>query len=335
MDRVDYQPLIVQDLINWQKHKELEIAPWYQRRSVWNRAQKSYLINTLFEQKPIPTLYFRHSVDLEQDKSMREAVDGQQRIRAILEYLDDAFPALHPEHGRKVTYSKLTSNQKRELRETKLSGGWLLGATDSDVIEVFGRINSVSKSLNAQEKRNAEYSGDCKQFCLKQAAQRVNLWRDLGIFSANDIARMQEVEFVSDLVFNFLHGLSDFKGKNLDDMYKLHDDSFPESDRIANRLESCFSKIAALSSSCIKDTIFSRAPIFFSLVIVLDSSKSRISPSKLEPILREIDRRFNSDKPMNDRPASDVRFYDACRASTQRIASRQVRDKYIKGFLQP
>ena len=77
MDRVDYQPIIVQDLINWHKNNELNLSPWYQRRGVWTNSQKAYLINTLFEQKPIPTLYFRHTVDLEKDKSLREAVDGQ------------------------------------------------------------------------------------------------------------------------------------------------------------------------------------------------------------------------------------------------------------------
>ena len=117
MDRVDYQPIIVQDLVNWYQHDELNLVPWYQRRSVWTGPQKAYLINTLFEQKPVPTLYFRHTVDLEEDKSLREVVDGQQRIRSIVEYIEDGFPALHPEHDRKVKYSTLSDLQKRSLRE--------------------------------------------------------------------------------------------------------------------------------------------------------------------------------------------------------------------------
>ena len=165
MDRVDYEPLIVQDLINWEKHQELKLSPWYQRRSVWTTPQKSYLLNTLFEQKPVPTLYFRHNVDLEQDKSLREVVDGQQRIRAVLEYIKGDFSAFHPDRKRKVTYDELSSDQKKRFRATKLSGGWLLEATDADVIEVFGRLNSVAKTLNHQEKRNADFSGEFKQSC--------------------------------------------------------------------------------------------------------------------------------------------------------------------------
>ena len=160
MDRVDYQSLLVQDLVTWQKNDEIELSPWYQRRAVWSVPQKAYLINTLFEQKPVPTLYFRHSVDIEQDKSLREVVDGQQRIRAILEYVKGDFAARHPNHKQKVKHAQLRSEEKRKFRETQLSGGWLLGASDPDVIEVFGRLNSVSKTLNPSEKRNSKFSGE-------------------------------------------------------------------------------------------------------------------------------------------------------------------------------
>ena len=76
MERVDYQSLVIQDLINLDNSGELNLNPWYQRRSVWNESQKAYLINTLFERKPIPTLYIRHSIDFELQKSIKEVVDG-------------------------------------------------------------------------------------------------------------------------------------------------------------------------------------------------------------------------------------------------------------------
>lgn len=53
MDRVEYQSMVIQDIINLEEKGELNTTPWYQRRSVWNPGQKSYLINTIFEKKPI------------------------------------------------------------------------------------------------------------------------------------------------------------------------------------------------------------------------------------------------------------------------------------------
>jgi hypothetical protein len=272
-------------------------------------------------------------VDLERDRSLREVVDGQQRIRALLEYIHGDYSARHPEHKRKVTHGKLTPDQKRRFRETQLSGAWLLGASDADVIEVFGRLNSVSKTLNSSEKRNALYSGEFKQFCLRQAASRVTLWRELGIFSATAISRMEEIEFVADVVLNLLNGLSDFRGAALDKLYKDNEDDFPHAQDTERRLDACFSKIASTSANAFTDTIFSRAPLFFSLVIALDSLPKAISSEKLTNALHEIDTRYKSDSPIAERQKSDAEFYEACRASTQRISSRRIRDRYLKRFL--
>ena len=72
--------------------------------------------------------------------------------------------------------------------------------------------------------------------------------------------------------------------------------------------------------------------MFFSLVLVLDENP-HARGRKLEDALCEIDERFNSDKPPNERPKTDSEFYEACRASTQRIANRKVRRSYISKFL--
>ncbi len=301
MDRVEYEKLIVQELLNLHKNAELDLNPWYQRRSVWTQPQKSYLINTIFEKKPIPSLYIRHSLDIEAEKSFREVVDGQQRIRAILEYVDDQFASKHPNYPKRIKYSQLKRAELESFKLTSLSIGYLLGATDEDVIEIFGRLNSVAKSLNAQEKRNARFSGEFKQFCLKQAAQRVAMWRNLRLFSANDIARMEEVQFVSDLALNFINGLSDYSASKLAKIYAEYDEDFPKQDEIGSRFESVFSQIAALKPKTIRDTVFSRSPLFFSLCMLLDSAKKKLPTSRVEGALYEIDQILRSDTPLSDR----------------------------------
>lgn len=234
MDRVDYQPIIVQDIVNWDKARRVESFSLVSATRCMVEPSESIPNKYAFEQKPVPTLYFRHAVDLDADKSLREVVDGQQRIRSILEYIADGYAATHPNFKKKVKYSALSAEQKRHFRETKLSAGILLGANEPDVIEIFGRLNSVAKTLNAQEKRNAQFSGEFKQFCLKQAAARVHLWRDLKIFSANDIARMQEIEFLSDIVLNLINGLSDFSAARLNKLYRSNEDEFAEAKALAS-----------------------------------------------------------------------------------------------------
>lgn len=328
MDRVEYQSLVIQDLINLEKQEELDLNPWYQRRSVWNPGQKSYLINTIVEKKPIPAIYIRHSLDLEKNKSIKEVVDGQQRCRTIIGYYKNDFSTYHPNHEKKVKFSDLGRSEQQEFLLTSLSVGYLLGATDADVVEIFARINSISKTLNAQEKRNAAYSGEMKQFCLKQATTRLPLWRDLGIFSPNDIARMNEVLFISDLTYNLENGLSDFASSKLDKFYEENDEKYPNITKTKRRLEKLFDRVGKLDPRSISDTIFKRQPLFFSFLICLDKAKN-FNSKKTEESLFKIDAIYNSE----DNSIKNQKFRDACKASTQRITQRKIRDEFISSYI--
>ncbi|MBW3567499.1 MAG: DUF262 domain-containing protein, partial [Proteobacteria bacterium] len=164
MDRVDYESIVIQDLLNIYSNDELDIKPWYQRNPVWTTPQKAYLINTLFVHMPVPSLYIRHYLDVDSEKSVKEVVDGQQRVRSIIGYANDEFKARHPQHKRPVFFSDLTPTQRTDFKMSKLSVGYLINADDADVIEIFGRLNWMSKALNDQEKRNAKFGGEFKQF---------------------------------------------------------------------------------------------------------------------------------------------------------------------------
>lgn len=330
MERVDYQQLLVQDLVNLDKTGELDYSPWYQRRSVWTTSQKSYLINTLHEQKPIPALYVRYALDLDRGKTVREVVDGQQRTRAILDYCQDKFPARHPSTGKRQILSQLSRKQRQVFLLTALPVGYLLDASDADVIDIFGRINSVSKSLNAQEKRNAQFSGEFKQFCLEQAASRVEMWRTYHIFTANDIARMNEVQFMSELTLNLLNGLSDFGQKKLNALYLQFEECFPHRAEMTRRMDLLFDFIIDLDPLVIRETVFKQQPLFFSLMLALDSQK-KLDGRRSEDALREMDARYRLES--DRQTVADREFVIASTSTTQRIRQRKIRHDYICGFL--
>ena len=333
MERVDYESLVIQDLLNWVKSDDLDLEPWYQRRSVWTPAQQSFLINTLLAQKPVPTIYIRHKLDLEREKSVRELVDGQQRVRSILAFYNGDISVRHPITKKRVSFNNFSPKDKTSFLMTKLSVGYLISADESDVIDIFGRINSIAKTLNSQEKRNAKFSGELKQFCLDQSSKRLPFWRTNQIFSANDIARMSEVQFISDLVLNLEKGLSDYSSAKLDKFYQEHEDIYPNWATMEARLDSIFSRLAELPVATIRDTVFRRPPLFFSLALVLDKQK-RASKKKIESAIGEIDRRFVAAE--SGEPSAlkkDIAFMQSTKASTQRIASRRVRDAYIGNYL--
>ncbi len=66
------------------------IQPPFQRRAVWLGPEKSWLIDTILRQYPIPELYLQQLIT---DAGTTEhiVVDGQQRITTCLEYLANDF----------------------------------------------------------------------------------------------------------------------------------------------------------------------------------------------------------------------------------------------------
>ena len=101
--------MVVRELLNAHERAELNVSPWYQRRAVWSTAHKAYLINSIFVQMPVPAIYIRHTLDLEDEITVKEVVDGQQRVRSIIEYQANAFTARHPAHAKRVYYRDLTA----------------------------------------------------------------------------------------------------------------------------------------------------------------------------------------------------------------------------------
>ena len=128
MERVDYESMVIQELLNAYDREELNISPWYQRRAVWTNAHKSYLINTIFVTMPVPSIYVRHTLDLDQEKTIKEVVDGQQRVRSIIDYKANLFSARHPEHTKRVLFKDLSAAQRHAFLMAKLPVAYLIGA---------------------------------------------------------------------------------------------------------------------------------------------------------------------------------------------------------------
>jgi hypothetical protein len=78
----------VADFLSWQRGGTLVLNPDFQRRSVWKKGAKSYLIDTIVRNLSIPIIFLRDlPADLQTLQAKREVVDGQQRLRTVLAYI--------------------------------------------------------------------------------------------------------------------------------------------------------------------------------------------------------------------------------------------------------
>ncbi|MGB6566280.1 MAG: DUF262 domain-containing protein, partial [Xanthobacteraceae bacterium] len=91
MKSFDSRVYSINDFVEWEKQGQLVLNPAFQRRAVWSDKAKSYLMDTIVRGKPIPKIFIRQTLNVATKTSLREAVDGQQRLRTILSFIKDGF----------------------------------------------------------------------------------------------------------------------------------------------------------------------------------------------------------------------------------------------------
>ena len=125
----------VGDFVAWQREGALQLNPNFQRRSVWKKGAKSYLIDTILRGLPIPIIFLRDlRADLKTYEVKRDVVDGQQRIRTILSFIDPALLpdfdpnrddfAISPTHNKELgdqRYAELGPQNKQRILDYQFS----------------------------------------------------------------------------------------------------------------------------------------------------------------------------------------------------------------------
>ena len=152
------KPLPIQSLHYLHGQQKLWLNPEYQRESVWRTSQKQLLIDSLLREIDIPKLYFR---EIHRDPYQYEVVDGQQRLRAIFEFLeggykmpDDSDPVDGYARAGQV-FRDLHTDLQLKLHSVPLDVVIMNDAyTDDDIEEMFLRLQNGTP-LNAAEKRRA------------------------------------------------------------------------------------------------------------------------------------------------------------------------------------
>jgi hypothetical protein len=329
----------VNDFLSWNRRDELLLQPKFQRRLVWQNKARSFLIDTITRSFPVPPVYIREILDTSKRKTIREVVDGQQRLQAILDFLDDELVIL-PNHNEEIggeRFSELPESRKRDVLNYPFSVVLLIGADDTDVFKTFARINSYTLPLNSQEKLNAKYFGSFKQFVFKLGQEHLEFWRSKDILTDRKIVRMGEAELTTELVVAMMGGLQD-KKKSLEGFYKKYDDHFPDARKIRREFESCIEKIDSVFGRQLPETEFHKKALFYSLFLVIfdllygmnegGGHRSKIPLSSYASVRRSLQRL--SDELRAEIPSSKyLRLVEASARQTDNIRPRRTRHRFI------
>ncbi|WP_299780858.1 DUF262 domain-containing protein [uncultured Formosa sp.] len=140
----------------------------YQRKLVWTVDEKEYLIDSIINDLPIPLILLAQT-----DDGKLEIIDGLQRLNAIISFIENRFPINGKYFDTKQSSRAKQSSEEglftaitdeKDLLDPKICANFLdyqLAITiyptdnESEITDIFGRINSGGKQLSPQEKRQA------------------------------------------------------------------------------------------------------------------------------------------------------------------------------------
>lgn len=206
----------ISELRDWNNAKKLEIRPDFQRKEVWSKAAKLMLIDTIIKNIPMPKIYLETKVD--DESTYRIVIDGQQRITAILEYLDGKIILPSDYEDQKWAgkpFKELGSDEKSKFLNYLLDINNLVNPTEQEVRDLYSRVNKYTVQLNKQELRKCDYPGNYIDLAEKMV--QLPFFDNARVFSASMTRRMNDVEYVEELLAVILEGMQD-KKKSLDEL---------------------------------------------------------------------------------------------------------------------
>ena len=335
------QTYAISDFIEWSNKNQLILSPEFQRGSVWTTSAKVFLIDTILNDFPMPPVFFRTKFNLNDQTTVREVVDGQQRLRAILEFSSGKLRlGSKAPNFQGMYYPDLNEEYQERFLSYKLTAVQLLNASDSDVLEVFARLNSYSVKVTPAELRHAEYSEPVKWVIYNATRKWTMLWNEYKIVSLRDSVRLRNTSIVAEMFMMLDEGFDNGGEAVIGKYYRNHrdeDEAYFES--IQQQVDNTIGQILENTSARFSDSTLYDAPNFLALFAAVaylggDLTESRVTEGleeyrgrgadweRAQSSLADIAQAFDLDE---DTRSSFSQFVSATKSTTHRVLSRKVR----------
>lgn len=170
--RVEPKNFSLKQITDMIEEGDLDLSPDFQRNFVWDDTRQSRLIESILLRIPIPVFYF--SMD---DDGLMHVVDGVQRLTTIKKFMSGEFALQDLEYLKTLNGLRYTPNKQersesegylddkysRRINSTQISVNVIDPKSPTDVkYDIFRRINTGGRPLNAQEMRNCLMSTDLR-----------------------------------------------------------------------------------------------------------------------------------------------------------------------------
>jgi hypothetical protein len=279
------RPMSIQEAYKIFREQGFVVNRRYQRKLVWTEAEKIHLIDSILKNYPIPLIL------LAQRRSgtggQYEIIDGMQRLHAIFSFIENSFAInqkyfdineltrakLAAEEGlfnvAPTGAMKLSTAECANLLDYQLAITSFPASSESQITDIFGRINAGGRQLSSHEKRqagvvspfsdivrqiSAELRGDSSKDILRldempeisieaRSSQHGygvqaedTFWCRQGILRVPQLRESEDEQFVADLAASILFGSPiGYSREYLDELYNPLSNDFRD---VNNRLAS-------------------------------------------------------------------------------------------------
>jgi hypothetical protein len=232
----------INQLVQLYEAERINLSPHYQRNSIWSLSNQRSLIATVTLGNPLPTFFVRTM-----PRNKFEMVDGQQRSRSIIGYWNGEFA-----DNKHVTLSSAIKADPRNARAFDSFLAYKLSITlldqsftDKEIEDFYVLVNSSGMRLNRPELFKAEYYST-RFLKLATELAGASAFEALSLFSDKSADRMNDIDFVSELMALLSFGFTDKKEK-VDVLY-ASDISEAQYRDLKQRFEAALARIAKLDA---------------------------------------------------------------------------------------
>ncbi len=319
----------------------LKLSPPFQRKPVWAAKQKCYLIESILLNLPVPEIFIQQKTS-PGGVSTYTIVDGQQRIRALLQFIGsetapseqqynkfilDKLPIASSWYGK--SFVDLTEEQRRLFFGYRFSVRNLNTEDETEIRDMFKRLNKFLAPLKPQELRNATYSGPFIK--LAEGLADNEYWAENRIVLPASIRRMGDIEFISELLIGVMHGPQGGSPTIIDEYYRQYEDyeeEYPTQRKTEQIFGETLTTIQKLFSD-IKESRWGNKTDFYTLFVALASClrSNKLSLSRIHALRKALlDFAKDVDKRLADEEYSaETRVIDYVRAVEKGANDKQRR----------
>lgn len=327
----------ISDIRDWQKNERLELQPDFQRNFVWSKAAQIMLIDTILKNIPIPKIYIKSII--KNGETYRVVVDGQQRLTAILKFVNNQLALNKPFQGefQNMKFDDLPDDIKNSILRYKIDINEIFNPNDDEIRDLYARVNKYTVQLNKQELRKADFPGDFMDCAIELS--ELQFFIDGKVFTVKQRRRMLDVEYVLELLSILMEGVQDKKDtldymcekyQHIEDKGKSIKEKFID---IIKELELIFDR----NILRIENTRFNQKADFYSLFSCINSLHNdgyEIDFENIEDIRKSIKMLSEQIAPHSDN--EEFRTYAMhCLSDANSINSRKWREKFLKGYIMP